>query len=557
MDDPKGTHSDYYASYGYNPNAEIIEASSGDYRATRKLFLHGPKYKNWKTFHWQYDNNSSIESGISQKRGTGRAWDGDNTLFLNDEVGKTTRASWMEIKDNWIMNFKIETENYGHFDLTTFEKQGTEHTHEFKGDLYQTFVDAGREEDLIQGTATSGTWVSIVLRGGDELGIDIEGNVNDVGDFFIRLLGEDGQTYTWANTAPNDECWITLLGYKTVNENLAPETETIEGSMFGGSIVDDKDAVFGPEDVPAGYVYKQRYTSLDAALEAKNGNPFTNFDVGGGRDYHSETERIGNQLIVRAKDRVNLLGGIDEFDELYIQVANGWQVQWRCRFIFDNGFSDIGEQAQYKQDIDEEFTIVMEGNDSLNVMFWREKIHIFSLMLDQNEQFTRPLTSKEVSSIFDFQYEADFRLEFLAASEIVPQEKSEVVPIYGCTDSTALNYNQAANIDDGTCILQCPTGTHWDEGSQTCVPLDEITEEVHEHEGVYHQHEDGNLAHEHEDFPPIDDDDEDDSTVIVEEDSTNWLGIGLIVLVLAFGFFVILRRKNTDFVQEGGESSGE
>ena len=122
MDDPKGTHSDYYASYGYNPNAEIIEASSGDYRATRKLFLHGPKYKNWKTFHWQYDNNSSIESGISQKRGTGRAWDGDNTLFLNDEVGKTTRASWMEIKDNWIMNFKIETENYGHFDLTTFLK---------------------------------------------------------------------------------------------------------------------------------------------------------------------------------------------------------------------------------------------------------------------------------------------------------------------------------------------------------------------------------------------------------------------------------------------------
>ena len=46
----------------------------------------------------------------------------------------------------------------------------------------------------------------------------------------------------------------------------------------------------------------------------------------------------------------------------------------------------------------------------------------------------------------------------------------------GCTDADACNYNEDANIDDGSCYpceipaSHCGSGTIWDETSQTCIP---------------------------------------------------------------------------------------
>lgn len=43
-------------------------------------------------------------------------------------------------------------------------------------------------------------------------------------------------------------------------------------------------------------------------------------------------------------------------------------------------------------------------------------------------------------------------------------------PVMGCTNPAAFNFDPLATVDDGSCILSCPSGEHWDEGSQMCVP---------------------------------------------------------------------------------------
>ena len=46
-------------------------------------------------------------------------------------------------------------------------------------------------------------------------------------------------------------------------------------------------------------------------------------------------------------------------------------------------------------------------------------------------------------------------------------------PEYGCTDPAACNYDDTANVDDGSCehgCLFCGEGTVWDSASSTCVP---------------------------------------------------------------------------------------
>ena len=46
-------------------------------------------------------------------------------------------------------------------------------------------------------------------------------------------------------------------------------------------------------------------------------------------------------------------------------------------------------------------------------------------------------------------------------------------PQSGCTDTTACNYDDTANADDGGCeygCLYCGEGTVWDSASSTCVP---------------------------------------------------------------------------------------
>ena len=46
-------------------------------------------------------------------------------------------------------------------------------------------------------------------------------------------------------------------------------------------------------------------------------------------------------------------------------------------------------------------------------------------------------------------------------------------PEYGCTDPAACNYDDTANVDDGSCehgCLFCGEGTVWDSTSSTCVP---------------------------------------------------------------------------------------
>ncbi|MDA8695340.1 hypothetical protein N9L83_00150 [Flavobacteriales bacterium] len=46
------------------------------------------------------------------------------------------------------------------------------------------------------------------------------------------------------------------------------------------------------------------------------------------------------------------------------------------------------------------------------------------------------------------------------------------LPVFGCADSTACNFDSLANSDDGTCMygcLYCGDGTVWDSNSSTCI----------------------------------------------------------------------------------------
>ena len=102
---------------------------------------------------------------------------------------------------------------------------------------------------------------------------------------------------------------------------------------------------------------------------------------------------------------------------------------------------------------------LLVGEQPLSIgRFWDFNPHWFDGNIDDFGIWNRTLTEEEILALYNAQ-----------------------LPIPGCTDSTACNFNEEANDDDGSCVYPlfgddcetggaaCGEGTVWDSASQSCV----------------------------------------------------------------------------------------
>ena len=280
--------------------------------------------------------NSYLETAVYGHPDSTEWTNGGQTFALKDRLGRRDWAGLsFVVAQGFSIKVKVHSDNASHV-------RGA-------GDGWPTSRDG---DFLGYGTAGGGLWESITfwMRGGDSLGIDVEGRYDAHADFRLII---DGTTVI-DKGSPNNDVKVTVLEAQQRPDAGAAREEAVtvsdEGSPLSESLTGDASVLVGDvPDVTEGHHYEVAHTTLDGA---RSGGVFARFSTDG--DISGNTIDLSGRSTMR--------GGEGYWaDVLQVTNAPGWRVVWDVSWHFQNG-GDLGAFDDLKDD----FRLYMDPGDTMD-----------------------------------------------------------------------------------------------------------------------------------------------------------------------------------------------